>query len=294
MNAIGVVLSVMWLAAPPASPLVARVNQTGITEADVEFTLKTRQVPAADRARETPRIVEELIDRQLIRDFLAQRKITAPADEIDFQIQQAERVIRQQGEDPAVLLPRLGYTPDRLKSELGLPLAWQRYARQTITLPQTKAYFDTHRAELDGTRIRARQILIKLPSNSDAAHIDEATRTLKDLKSRIANKSISFADAAREFSQAPTRELGGDLGVIGFRGTLPQPVARAAFALEKGELSDPVVSKFGVHLVETTERFPGELSLEDVRPRIMELLSQALWEETVQRERQSARIERGK
>ncbi len=280
--------------ADDAARVVVKVNGTAITAGDIEFVATTRHVKAEDRAEREPKLIEELIDRQLVREFLAKRKFAAPADELAYQIQLAETAIKKLGEDPATLLPKLGYTPERLKSELGLPLAWQAYARFTITLPQTKEYFEQHRAELDGTQLRARQIFLKLPPNASEADVVAKTNRLKDLRSQIASGKISFPDAAKMHSESPAKDQGGDVGVFGFRGKLPTPVARAAFALKVNDISEPVVSMFGVHLIQVTERTPGDLSLEDVRPQIMERLSDQLWSETISRERKTAKIERGK
>src|SRR6185503_11979022 len=175
------------LAADDPARVVVTVNGTAITAGDVEFMVKTRQVKPEDRAAQEPRLVAELIDRQLIREFLAKRKFTAPADELVYQIQRAEDGIKKHGDDPAVLLPKLGYTSERLKSELGLPLAWQAYIRHTVTLPQTKEYFEQHRAELDGTRLRARQIFLKLPANPAETDVAAKITRLKDLKTQIAS-----------------------------------------------------------------------------------------------------------
>lgn len=279
------------LGADETKNIVVRVNGTAITSGDLEFAASTHQIKPEERPAREAKLIEELIDRQLIREFLSKRKFTAPTDELAYQIQLAEDAIRKHGDDPATLLPRLGYTPDRLKSELGLPLAWQAYVRQTVTLPQTRDYYEQHRAELDGTQIKARQIFLKLPSKAAESEIDPAKKRLTDLRNQITSGKISFADAARKFSESPTRDQGGDLGTIGFRGKLPAPVAKAAFSLNINEISEPVVSAFGVHLIQVTERIPGELSLEDVRPQIFERLSDQLWTETVHRERQSAKIE---
>lgn len=282
------------LGADDPKQVIVKVNGTAITAGDVEFMMTTRQVKSEDRAAQEPKLVEELIDRQLIREFLTKRKFTAPADELAFQIQRAEDAIRKHGDDPAVLLPKLGYSQDRLKSELGLPLAWQAYIRHTVTLPQTKEYFDQHRTELDGTRLRARQIFLKLPPNPSESDVAAKTTRLKDLKTQITSGNISFPDAAKMYSESPTGADGGDVGVFGPRGKLPTPVTRAAFALKVNDISEPVVSAFGVHLIQVTERLPGDLSLEDVRPQIVERLSEQLWDETVARERKTAKIERSK
>ena len=280
------------LAAGDPAPFVAKVNGKTITAGDVEFMMTTRQIKAEDRAEQQPALVEELVDRQLVREFLARRKIAAPGDELSFQIQRAEDAIRKHGDDPAVLLPRIGYTPERLKSELGLPLAWQVYVRQTVTLPQTQEYFENHRSELDGTRVRARQIFMMLPGKASEAETSAKVSRLKELRARIDAGQISFAEAAKTHSESPSGAEGGDVGIVGARGKLPAPVTRAALELKVNEISEPVVSAFGVHLIQVTERLAGDLSLEDVRPQIVERLSQQLWIDTVARERKTAKIER--
>jgi len=115
---------------------------------------------------------------------------------------------------------------------------------------------------------------------------------LKDLKGQIASGKLTFQDAAKKHSESPTRDQGGEVGLIGFRGKLPAPVCRAAFSLKVNEISEPVISPFGVHLVQVTEIVPGDLSLEDVRPQIFDRLSEQLWTDTIARERKSAKIER--
>lgn len=286
--------SVLVLGAGEPARVVVKVNGTAITEGDVDFVATTRQLKPEQRDEQESKLIDELVDRQLVRDFLARRKISAPADELGFQIQQAEDAIKKHGDDPATLLPKLGYTPDRLKAELGLPLAWQAYVRQTVTLPQTKEYFENHRAELDGTQLRARQIFLKLPPNPTEADQAAKRSQLKELRSQIESGKLTFAEAARKHSESPSKDQGGDVGLFGARGKLPTPVTRAAFALKVNELSEPVVSTFGVHLIQVTERLPGDLSLEDVRSEIISKLSDQLWADTVRNERKSAKIERSK
>jgi len=280
------------IAADDSSRVVVKVNGVDITAGDVDFAIMTRQIKPEDRAAREPQLIDELVDRQLIRGFLIRRKITAPADDLAYQIQVAEEAIKRAGDDPAKLLPKLGYTPERLKSELGLPLAWQVYVRQTITLPQTKDYFEQHKAELDGTQLKGRQIFLKLPPKPSDSEVAAKTNQLKEIKAQIESGKISFADAAGKYSESPSKDQGGDVGQFGFRGKLPTPVVQDAFRLKVNEISAPIVSAFGVHLMQVTERLPGDLSLEDVRPVIIERLSEQLWKDTVARERQSSKIER--
>ncbi len=276
----------------PKAITVVRVNGTAITAGDVDFAVMQQGISAEERSQAEPKVVDQLIDRQLIRAFLASRKIEPIAEELQYQIARAEDLIRKRGEDPPKLLAKLGYTPERLKSELGLPLAWQVYVRQTITPVQITDYFEQHRQELDGTQLRGRQIFLKRPQPPSDTEVAEKKEKLADLRRQILANTISFAETARRESDAPTRENGGDLGLFGWRGKLPAAVSQAAFQLKVNEISEPIVSPFGVHLIQVTERHPGDFSLEDVRPVIVERLSQQLWKTTVETARASAKIQR--
>lgn len=199
--------------ADPASKIVAKVNGTAITSDDLQFAATQQGIGDDVQARTL--LIKQLIDRQLIRSFLATQKIEPVPDDVQHQIARAEELIRKRGEDPKTLLPKIGYTPERLKSELELPLAWQVYARKTVTAEQIKQYFEMHKQEIDGTQLRARQIFLKLPPSPTPAQSTLAQRKLADIRRDIQSKSITFADAAKLHSEAPTREKGGDLGLFG-------------------------------------------------------------------------------
>ncbi|MBI2972095.1 MAG: peptidylprolyl isomerase [Candidatus Aenigmarchaeota archaeon] len=71
----------------------------------------------------------------------------------------------------------------------------------------------------------------------------EASEVLKALRA-----GSSFAKLAQEKSLCPSRKQGGDLGTFG-RGQMVRPFEQAAFALEKGQLSPPVKTEFGWHVI---------------------------------------------
>lgn len=280
----------VFAAADPKSAVVARVNGVAITEADVAFAANRQKTISRDEHIDERELIERLIDRQLVRTFLTAQKIEPNANELKQQIAQAESLIKKSGEDPQKLLAKIGYSPDRLKRELGLPIAWQTYARKTISQEQIKSYFDEHKQELDGTQLRGRQIFLKLPKQPDESEIAAKKKQLADLRREITEGKMAFADAATEHSEAPSKDNGGDVGLFGWRGKLPSTLSKAAFALKVDEISDPIVTPFGVHLIQVTERHPGEFSLEDVRPVIFDHLSQELWKSTATNEREKAKI----
>ena len=75
----------------------------------------------------------------------------------------------------------------------------------------------------------------------------------KDLRQKIMNKELSFEEAARKKSKCPSGKKGGDLGWFG-RGRMVRPFELAAFAMNaKGEISQPVKTQFGWHLIKLVD-----------------------------------------
>ncbi len=85
-----------------------------------------------------------------------------------------------------------------------------------------------------------------------ASHILVATEeeALK-LKHQIEANEMTFEDAASKYSQCPSGQRGGDLGLFG-RGQMVKPFEDAAFSLPVGTVSDPVKTQFGYHLIKVT------------------------------------------
>lgn len=90
-----------------------------------------------------------------------------------------------------------------------------------------------------------------------------------------ARDGTDFAELARRYSEDEgTRDAGGDLGRI-TRGQMVPEFEGAAFALEQDEVSDPVTSMFGVHVIKATEKSGGTMqTLDEVRDGIVDLLQQ--------------------
>ncbi len=107
----------------------------------------------------------------------------------------------------------------------------------------------------------ARHILIKVNQIVPAS---EARRKLIELKERLDNKAAKFEELARLYSNDGSASKGGDLGWIYPGDTVPE-FERAMNALKPGEVSGPVESPFGYHLIEVIERKSEEISRERQR-----------------------------
>ena len=74
----------------------------------------------------------------------------------------------------------------------------------------------------------------------------------KQIKLELEKSDKTFADLAKEKSEGPSGENGGDLGFFG-RGKMAKPFEKKAFELDVGEVSDPVETQFGWHLIKKTD-----------------------------------------
>jgi foldase protein PrsA len=83
------------------------------------------------------------------------------------------------------------------------------------------------------------------------AHILVKTLTeAQAIKTRL-DKGENFSEIAKQTSLCPSGKKGGDLGSFG-RGQMVKPFETAAFQLEKGQISDPVKTEFGYHIIKRT------------------------------------------
>jgi peptidyl-prolyl cis-trans isomerase D len=101
---------------------------------------------------------------------------------------------------------------------------------------------------------------------ASSADYDEVRRLALDVKNEIDTGRRTFADAAAVYSEDGSAQNGGDLGVFD-RGRMAKPFSDAAFTLPVGQVSDPVQTPFGFHLIEVLERIEENGVLAKVHAR---------------------------
>lgn len=118
------------------------------------------------------------------------------------------------------------------------------------------------------TQTHARHILIK---TSTVMTDDQARQRLEQIRERLQGGAVKFEDMARQYSQDSTAPQGGDLGWVNPGDTVP-PFEAAMNALQPNEISPPVLSPFGWHLIQVLERREHDVSDEVQRMRARQLL----------------------
>lgn len=118
---------------------------------------------------------------------------------------------------------------------------------------------EAYQADDSGVQIRARHILLSFPDDATQAQRDSVGSLARELRQRIA-EGEDFAALAREYSDDPgSGAQGGDLGTFG-RGRMVPSFEEAAFALEEGEVSEPVESPYGLHVIQVQERITQDFA----------------------------------
>ncbi len=122
---------------------------------------------------------------------------------------------------------------------------------KTAVAPTVPAVEQTH----------ARHILIKV---NEVVSADQAKARLEEIRQRIVNKTASFEDMARAYSNDASASRGGDLVTLYPGDTVPD-FETAMNALAPGEVSEPVKSPFGYHLIQVIERKKQDVAQDRVR-----------------------------
>ncbi len=143
--------------------------------------------------------------------------------------------------------------------------------------------------------VHARHILVKVEDNATEAQWSEAEAKIKKIRSEVAAPKADFAAIAKLQSDCPSKERGGDLGFFQSGMMVPE-FEKAAFSLKPGEISEPVRTKFGYHLIKLEEKKAGKAAdFTTAKPKLeRQLVAKKRFEavkEVITKLRQEAKIE---
>lgn len=111
----------------------------------------------------------------------------------------------------------------------------------------------------------------------NASHIlVDSEETANEVKAKLAADEVSFEDAAKEYSSCPSSANGGNLGDF-TRGRMVPEFEEAAFNMDVDQVSDPVKTQFGYHIIKVLNKTEAETkNFDDVKDQIMQQLTNEL------------------
>lgn len=275
---------VSWLlltvAAHSAEPtdVAATVNGTPITVGEVTTLAEKKlaglkPVDPALEARVHAEILQGLVDFRLLQAHFKD----SPHRATEEQVGAAMESLRKQivAKDPMMTLEKLataaGQSSDQFREEILVKISVNKEIGSSAKAADLEEFFHAHRAEFDGTELRVSHILLRPLQRATPQELMRLEAQASAIREAILGGKITFAAAVEKYSQGPSRAQGGDLGWIRRDGPMVEPFNRAAFALradDGSELSPPVLTPFGVHLIARTGSKPGKKTLADVRPQV--------------------------
>lgn len=268
--------------------VVLRVNGVALTQADYERAMLHQAaalgmpfngLPDRLRQRLEAPAYEGLLKRELLRQAAKRDGIETTPLEL-----QAEKERMAQSLPPgktfAELLDRMKTTEAKFLQDLATDLAiatWMK--RQASDLPAIdeqaalRLYREQTARFASNEQATARQILIAVAPDASPTTLEAARTRAAELRGRVKGKDeATFIEVAKaESEDLATRDVGGDLGVVVRQDLLPQ-IGDVLFALKKGEVSEPVRSVRGFHILRGGGVTQGPpLPFERVKDRIMQI-----------------------
>ena len=221
----------------------------------------TSFVPITDQEiRDYYAYVKERVKISFVRfsptDFESSLKVDGPAMEAYFEEHKEEYRVAEK-----IKLSYLLIDPDRFKD------------RVQISEQDVEDHYEENIASYrEKKQVKARHILFKLDQNASEEDDKKVKEKAQEVLERV-RKGEDFAALAKQYSEGPTKEKGGDLGTFS-QGQMVKPFEEAAFKLKKNEVSDLVKTPFGYHIIKVEEvREERTKGIDEVRTQIAETLS---------------------
>jgi peptidyl-prolyl cis-trans isomerase C len=244
------------LTAPASAKVLARVNGAEITDDDVKIALE-------DIGPSLPQQIEGPARQAYILDYLIDAKLVS---------QKAEAEKMGEG---AEFAKKVAYYRDKVLMEDLLGKTAKDAATDAAI---QKTYDDVAKQQKPEEEIRARHILVENEPDAQAA--------LKRVKA-----GEDFGKVATEMSKDPGSK-GGELGWFTKDRMVPE-FAEAAFKMQPGEISEPVKSQFGWHIIQVEERRQKQFPpLDQVRDQVTRYVVQKSQSELILKLREQAKVER--
>lgn len=283
---------------PAADAVAATVNGQNISELAVYRGL-LRVAPAA-RAKVRKEVLTFLIDNTIIDQYLAQLKVAVDPKDIESHVAKIRKEAKKDGQDFDQLLKKLHLSEAELRRELHGALRWDKFIQQQGTDKVLRNLFEKNLDMFNGSRMHARHILVPIEAGKAAeaqaraaalrkqiesgvaqqlAKVPSTTDALAREKERVKIVEKVFSEAAAKESSCPSKKQGGDLGYFPRAGAMVEPFAKAAFALKPYQISEPIATEFGYHLILALDHKPGrDVKFADVKPFVQEVYGERMRE----------------
>ena len=259
---------------------VAKVNDVPVdsnefyTELD-KITARGAKIPPDRLSRIQQNILKRLIEKELVRQ--AVDKAGVKVNEVEVEAAFTEYKKRFQTEEQFDNYLKHGrVTLESIKARIRDKKALEKLIESKGNLGVSddegkEFYAKNERFYIEKAGVRASHVLVKLPEKATGEQEKAAMAKVKDVQKRI-KAGDDFAELAKKFSEGPSAPKGGDLGFFG-NGQMVKEFEEAAFAMKVGDISGPVRTRFGFHIIKVVDkREERKKSFDEVKEQIEQSL----------------------
>ena len=264
---------VFGTAMPSIVKATAIVNGEVITPTDIDQRLQLlvlsnqAQLSPEETQRLRSQVLRNLIDETLEIQAAKTEKIDVKPSEIDRTLQRVASNVKQTPAQLASYLESNGSNVNTLRRQIQGEIAWQRLQSAKIDVTvgddEVKAVIDKLNASKGTQEYRVGEIYLSATPATQAQTLDNANKILAQLK-----QGGNFAGYARQYSEASTAAVGGDLGWVRPE-QLPAPIADVMRQMPAGSVSNPIPVPGGFSIIAVQDT--RKLGLADPRDAILSL-----------------------
>jgi len=218
--------------------------------------------------------LDTLVEEKLMIQFGKEKDVKPSSYEIDQAVESFRKRAEAQGADFEKLLKQEGLTIERYRSMIGDQLIARKVLNMEVrnevhvSEEDIAQFYNSHKELFSGRpKAKISHILKYLGKTATMEDYSRALKEIIAIRKEILG-GLDFAEAAKKYSEDPSRDVGGYLGEV-TGGEMVEEFDKAAFALKPGEVSEPVRTRFGYHLILVSERLESaQIPLEKVKMEI--------------------------
>ena len=255
----------------------AAVQSSGMNVADLS---------SAQQLGGYTQLLNDLIDRQLLLDAASKEEITS--EDVEAEIKK----FKSQFPDEAIFdtqMKQAGMTPEKLQSDVREELKIRRWMESQVKTPEVsdadaKSFYESNLKEFEQPEtVKASHILFMVDADAAPDVVKQKEEAAQKAAAR-AKGGEDFTTLAKELSEEPgAKESGGDLGFFPKDRMVPE-FANAAFAANLNDISEPVKTQFGWHVIKVTDKkAAGTVPFQEVDKQITSYLKSMRQREAVQK-----------
>jgi peptidyl-prolyl cis-trans isomerase SurA len=270
----------LLVAAPATAEMVNRIVAT--VDGDPITAHEVRRYGEARKARDVPHeaLLEAVITERILTKEIAARKITARKEDVDRYVEETIARNKLTPEQFEKALKEQGMTLEqyrvRVKSEMERTQLLGQELRSEppeVGDDEVRRYYDDNKDDFaQRSHVTVRDIFFAFRPEMTQKDVMAVIERAKNVK-RMLDSGQSFDGLARKYTEGPGADRGGLLGSFG-RGEMEPQLEHVAFALPVGQVSPPVVSPQGVHLLklEAAQNAGAAVPFDDVKDDIRQAL----------------------